>query len=269
MNANEVKKIKHIKKFVLMLLITLIFTYIPSNFYAQIITENNEQQLTDDEIIATICTYSYDQLSLTLKLMLTEYKDQMNPDGIEIMLVDKTYYTLCTKDNFIQNCRDFLNSYEEPDNKKEFTIKYNLDGGINDARNPDKYTEGSTIILYDPVKNGYKFLGWYEDPEFVYKFIQITFNTAQDLDLYAKWEEDVYSIKYVLNKGKFSKKQKKNLIRSYRISSDSVQLAIPKRKGYKFCGWYTSKEFDENTQIEKIDTGSYGDIKIYAKWKKK
>ena len=42
-----------------------------------------------------------------------------------------------------------------------YTITYNLDGGTLQSQNPDSYTvETDTIILNNPSKDGYMFLGW-------------------------------------------------------------------------------------------------------------
>ena len=46
----------------------------------------------------------------------------------------------------------------------EYTIVYNLDGGINDDQNLNYYTvENETFELKAPVKEGYDFAGWYTD----------------------------------------------------------------------------------------------------------
>ena len=46
--------------------------------------------------------------------------------------------------------------------KKEYKITYILDGGINNAVNPNKYKSGKKIIIEAPTKNGYEFKGWVE-----------------------------------------------------------------------------------------------------------
>ena len=43
----------------------------------------------------------------------------------------------------------------------EYTISYDLNGGLNHSENPDKYTiESNNIILKDASRNGYTFIGW-------------------------------------------------------------------------------------------------------------
>ena len=45
-----------------------------------------------------------------------------------------------------------------------YNITYQLDGGTNDKANPNEYTYGSGVDSFkDPVKDGYKFLGWIDE----------------------------------------------------------------------------------------------------------
>ncbi len=45
-------------------------------------------------------------------------------------------------------------------------------------------------------------------------------------------------------------------------------LPVPQKTGFIFGGWYTSEAFDEGTRVEKIDVGTAGEYKIFAKWHK-
>ena len=43
-----------------------------------------------------------------------------------------------------------------------YTIKYNLNGGVNDPENPTSYVQGKTnLVLKDATREGYSFMGWY------------------------------------------------------------------------------------------------------------
>ncbi|MDE7178738.1 MAG: InlB B-repeat-containing protein [Lachnospiraceae bacterium] len=73
-------------------------------------------------------------------------------------------------------------------NDDYYWINYELDGGENDSENPETYkSDGDTITLKDPVKEGYKFRGWYKDAEFTEKVTQIPKGSTGDITLYAKW----------------------------------------------------------------------------------
>ena len=72
-----------------------------------------------------------------------------------------------------------------------YTITYVLNGGTNDANNPDSYTAlTETITLADATKNGYIFGGWYTDEACteINKITQIEQGTIGNITLYAKWE---------------------------------------------------------------------------------
>ena len=56
----------------------------------------------------------------------------------------------------------------------KYTIKYNLNGGKNNAKNPANYTiTTATIKLQNPTKTGYAFKGWYSDSKFTKKVTTI------------------------------------------------------------------------------------------------
>ena len=84
----------------------------------------------------------------------------------------------------------------------EYTISYDLaEGAWEDTAGVGSYTiESEDIVLPNPVRNGYKFLGWYNVDE---KVETITKGSTGNLELVAKWEIEKYSINYELNGGAF------------------------------------------------------------------
>lgn len=67
------------------------------------------------------------------------------------------------------------------------------------------FTTASEITLPTPEKEGYTFVGWYDNAEFKgEKVTMISVGTEGDKVYYAKWEEAVYTIEYVLNGGNFA-----------------------------------------------------------------
>ena len=50
------------------------------------------------------------------------------------------------------------------DEDYKYKVNYNLDGGVCELL-IDEYNENEKIILPTPIKEGYKFLGWYEVDE--------------------------------------------------------------------------------------------------------
>ena len=83
-----------------------------------------------------------------------------------------------------------------------YTITYNLNGGINNLSNPATYTyNSSTITFQAPTREGYNFSGWYTTGNFTAgtETIGIPTNSTGNKTIYAKWEAKTYSISYVLN----------------------------------------------------------------------
>lgn len=71
---------------------------------------------------------------------------------------------------------------------EERKIMYELNGGINHNKNPQKFIVGSSVILFEPTRVGFKFDGWYLNEDFSGEVIfEITTEFETDVILYAKW----------------------------------------------------------------------------------
>jgi uncharacterized repeat protein (TIGR02543 family) len=81
-----------------------------------------------------------------------------------------------------------------------FSITYNLDNGINDVDNPITYTSNDDAhILFEPTKEGYTFVGWYDNSEFTGDILtEITAGSIGDISLYAKWQINQYEMNYII-----------------------------------------------------------------------
>ena len=72
----------------------------------------------------------------------------------------------------------------------KYTIKYNLNGGKNNKKNPSfYYNTTKTIKLKNPTKKGYTFKGWYEDKQYKKKVTAIKKGSSGKKTLYAKWQK--------------------------------------------------------------------------------
>jgi uncharacterized repeat protein (TIGR02543 family) len=167
-----------------------------------------------------------------------------------------------------------------------YRITYDLNGGENSSDNPDTYTViDSTIILLDPVRLGYTFLGWYDDRP-VYpqagkalvarefpssscagyyehlgnRVYQIPAGSTGDIALLADFSMDTYIIEYVLNGGE-NDLANKNAYTVY----DTVPLYAPSRHGYAFAGWFEDAGFTDGP-ISMIKAGTTGNLKFFARW---
>ena len=147
------------------------------------------------------------------------------------------------------------------------SISYNLNGGSFDSMQiiPDSYNilSSTDTVLPIPTKPGYNFCGWYTSPKFYYdtEVTSIPAGSSQDYSLYAKWEIITYNITYESNGGTISE----SYATTYTVK-DSITLPTPTQNGYEFYGWYTSQNFDYDTQISIINYGSTGDLTLYAEW---
>lgn len=75
------------------------------------------------------------------------------------------------------------------DNMK-YAIKYNLNGGKNNKKNPScYYNTTKTIKLKKPTKKGYAFKGWYADKQCRKKVTAIKEGSSGKKTLYANWQK--------------------------------------------------------------------------------
>ena len=71
----------------------------------------------------------------------------------------------------------------------EYRIEYMLDGGTMEG-NPETALSDVTVSLNEPVREGYLFLGWYDNPNGVGEpYMSTPFGRTEDLTLYALWQE--------------------------------------------------------------------------------
>ena len=128
----------------------------------------------------------------------------------------------------------------------EITIKsgttYNLTCNLEDGSyegeesNPSTYVSGTTFTLINPVKSGYRFIGWTgsngSTPEIS---VTISADMTGDLVYTANWEVE-YTITYKMNGGSTSWSGSENPT-SYTSSDGDILLINPTKLGYIFIGW--------------------------------
>ena len=142
----------------------------------------------------------------------------------------------------------------------EYVIDYWLNGGsfISDAA----YTfnmESGPVELATPVKAGATFEGWYLSPDYSGKAVGRIECNAADIDLYAKWSDEVYTVRYELCGGSLSHSNPETV-----TAGQSVALAEPVRKGYNFLGWFDSPE--GGNRYESVGGESAKNLTLYARW---
>lgn len=113
----------------------------------------------------------------------------------------------------------------------------------------------------DMIIYGYKFLGWYDNPEYIGTPItKVEIGIYHDVIVYAKLEKLV-KITLVCNTEEDEK--------SYVFVSINEEQELPKITcdGYTFVGWYNNADYTGEA-ITSIRTSNFNDITLYAKWEK-
>lgn len=155
----------------------------------------------------------------------------------------------------------------------KYTIKFNGNGSTSGSTKQlqnCKYQKNYKLTANGFKRKGYSFNGWntkkngngktYKNKETVKN---LTTKSGGTVTLYAQWKKTNYSITYKLNGGKNNKANPSK----YTVTTKTITLKNPTRKGYNFKGWYSNKECTK--KVTKIKKGSTGNVKLYAKWVKK
>lgn len=154
-------------------------------------------------------------------------------------------------------------SLPEGSSGKKFTVHFQKNGSkVSLSPNSKRVTVGKAYgTLPQPKRTGYSFDGWYTKKT---GGKQITSGTlvksAKTKKLYAHWTK-TYSIRYHLNGGKNHAKNRT----SFTKHTSTFKLYTPKKSGFQFVGWYTSKHYIH--AIKKIRKGTQRSYDLYAKWK--
>ena len=143
-----------------------------------------------------------------------------------------------------------------------YKITYYPNGGTNNSGNSKSYkVTTADILLKEPTRTGYTFIGWYSDAEFNQLVEKIEKGSAGDISLYARWEETLYTITYALPED--AENHGENPA-GYTISSETITLKNPSRPSYIFKGWYSDQKLTKS--VAEITKGSTGDKTLYPKW---
>ncbi len=98
---------------------------------------------------------------------------------------------------------------------KTYTIAYNLDGGALKAEetNPTSYNiESELITLNNPEKTGYTFGGWFKNDQFTGDSVKtISTGSTGNIDLFAKWTADEYTVTFIVDDEKDDYKMSNNI----------------------------------------------------------
>lgn len=109
-----------------------------------------------------------------------------------------------------------------------------------------------------PFKTGYTFAGWYENPEFSGNPVtDIPTNSTENLNFYAKWTANTYTVTFDANGGSVSQTS------AVTVAGKLTSLPTPTYDGYDFLGWYAQKDGGDKVTTDTVFTV---DSTIYAHW---
>lgn len=142
---------------------------------------------------------------------------------------------------------------------RTYSIDYVLGGGVNASSNPASYNiESGTIVLADPTREGFIFLGWYDAEQNGNRVTEIKAGSTGRITLYARWQANTYTVDFVLNGG--TMKNTEQIV----VAGGTVAFEEPTRENYLFMGWFTDAAC---TQRYDFSTSVTGDLTLYAKWR--
>lgn len=141
---------------------------------------------------------------------------------------------------------------------KTFYITYSLNGGTNNSSNPTKYDyDTNTIILEEPTKTGYTFIGWTTSSNDIPNtYCTIPRHSTGDKSFTANWKVNEYTIKYDVNGGDELENDTQQV-----TYDSSFTLIVPTRVGYQFAGWFYNDKL-VNTKVWSIPNNCI----LSAKW---
>ncbi|MBR1377360.1 MAG: InlB B-repeat-containing protein [Bacilli bacterium] len=148
-----------------------------------------------------------------------------------------------------------------------YTITYNLIGGkIEDT--PNSYNiETENIIIPNPEKEGYIFVGWStQDDDTLIKDYEIPKGTIGNIELTANYKPISYYISYNSSGGEGTMDKTKIKYNNHGKLSKNLFT----KEGYNFVGWSTSENGDlvylDEQDIYNLSNSDNDVINLYAKW---
>ena len=152
----------------------------------------------------------------------------------------------------------------------DYSIVYNLDGGVNGA-NPIKYNiESPLISLEPPTKVGFDFVGWFVDDAYNIPVDAIEPGQTGDKTFFAKWNEIIYLIEFKASATKVPSKGIHDPLQKRYNESVLLYGQSFIAPGYEQDGW-SIEDGDENTPTTYDLNQEYtvnASVLLYPHWKK-
>ena len=149
-----------------------------------------------------------------------------------------------------------------------YTITYNLNGGTNNSANPSFFTGATEVTLASATKVGNTFAGWYDNEGFTGEAItSIPKETAANVELYAKWVKNTYTVSFDSNGGTGTMD---SMGFTYGTAQNLTANSFT-RDGYNFAGWNTQADgngtsYADGATVKNLSTTNGATVTLYAQW---
>ena len=137
-----------------------------------------------------------------------------------------------------------------------YTVTFNSNGGTSVAPQDVNAGEKITEPIPAPTREGFTFDGWYEDSTFSTKF---NFDTpiTSNLNLYANWTENKYTLTFDANSGSGTMTPKTGLTGEYTLPANGFTAP----SGKQFKGWSLTTDGAIVTKVDMTENKT-----VYAIW---
>lgn len=157
-----------------------------------------------------------------------------------------------------------------------YTIVFDANGGSNAPGQQAgiKFDEEVALASGEPVRSGYRFLGWSLTSGSIVAAYQpgdkvkgLVANDGVEVILYAVWAANNYTIEFNANGGSNAPAD----IQAQYDATVYIPRSTPSRYGYNFLGWARSKtatraEYSAGASVSRLTASSGGRVTLYAVW---
>ena len=115
-----------------------------------------------------------------------------------------------------------------------FEIEYVMNSGTNDGRNPYSYTvEDEPITLYNPTRDGYEFLGWKYNDEYI---TEIDPSWMANIELVAVWKGSKHTLTVNSINGSYGSTQ---VLQGEGYTDEVIRVSATPNSDSEFLGWFS------------------------------
>ncbi len=226
-----------------------------------IVFYKNGGELESGSVDASSRTYKYGEGTLPTLIDLGYYRLYYNFAGWTTS-ADSTVVEYANEYSFVDNPLVVENGETIELYAVWTPIKYDITysgEGIDSVTNPTTYNVTDTVILNNPTRTGYKFLGWTGSNGTTPQTTVTIAEGSNGVKSYiANWEALDYAIEYIVDDEEVTFTGKE----TYTIETE-LDLPVPTKTGHTFAGWQVGTTSNVITKIEK---GNTGNLTLTATW---